>query len=75
MKKIRGLFAATMLLMILSVSVAAGDIDTNAVPPPPPPPSATGLGHITTGEPQNAIESETLIPKIALSLLQLLAGF
>jgi hypothetical protein len=77
MKKIRGLCAATTLLIVLSVSVVAGDISTNAVPPPPPPASATATepGHITTAETESTIESETLIAEITLSLLQLLAVF
>jgi hypothetical protein len=77
MKKIRGLCAVTTLLIVLSVSVVAGDISTNVIPPPPPPASATTTepGHITTDETQNAIEAETLITEITLSLLQLLAVF
>ena len=78
MKKIRGLCAATTLLVVLSVSVVAGDISTNAVPPPPPPPASattTEPAHVTTDETQSTIESETLIAEITLSLLQLLAVF
>ena len=76
MKKIRDFCAATTLLIVLSVSVVAGDISTNVVPPPPPPASVTTEpGNITNDETQNAIESETLIAEITLSLLQLLAVF
>ena len=75
MKKIRGLCAATMLLIVLSASVVAGDISTNVVPPPPPSATTTEPGHITTDETQSAIESETLIAEITLSLLQLLTVF
>lgn len=77
MKKIRDFCAATTLLIMLSVSVVAGDISTNVVPPPPPPASVTTTEprDITTDETQSEIESETLIAEITLSLLQLLAVF
>ena len=77
MKKIRDLCAAMTLLIVLSGSVVAGDISTNVVPPPPPPASVTTTepGNITNDETQNAIESETLLAEITLSLLQLLAVF
>lgn len=74
MKKICDFCAATTLLIVLSVSVVAGDISTNVVPPPSSPASVTTTepGNITNDETQNAIESETLIAEITLSLLQLL---
>lgn len=40
MKRIQELCAATMLMLVLSLSALAGEIHTNAVPPPPPPPAS-----------------------------------
>jgi hypothetical protein len=40
MKRLKRLFSATLLALILVVPVLAGDVQTpGAAPPPPPPPS------------------------------------
>jgi hypothetical protein len=78
MKKLQQLCAATTLLLVLSLSALAGNIHTDAVPSPPPPPAsatATEPGEIGTGGAESAIESETLLTEITLSLLQLLSVF
>ncbi len=76
MKKIQQLCAATTLLFVFSLSVAAGEIHTNAVQPPPQPSAsetAMELNAATTDETQSASEYETLITEITLSVLQLLS--
>jgi len=76
MKKLRVLCAATALLIALSMPAVAGHIHTDAIPPPPPPPAsvtATEPGEISTGGTESAIESDSLITEITLSLLQLLS--
>jgi hypothetical protein len=78
MKTIRQFCATSTLLIVLSVSAVAGDITTGATSPPPPPPSsatatATEPSHIGTDVTESATESETLLTKITLSLLQLLS--
>jgi hypothetical protein len=74
MKTLRKLCAATTLLFVLSLSALAGTIHTDAVPPPPPPPASA-----MTVEPNETTvpvtETESLISKITLSLLQLLSVF
>ncbi len=78
MKKVRELFAATTLLIVLSLPAVAGHIHTDAVPPPPPPSSsatATEPGEVTTGRVESAIEWETLFSEITVSLLRLLSVF
>ena len=83
MKRIQEVCAATMLLFVLTGSVLAGHITTDAVPPPPPPPpasaTATAPGHITTDATssgtESTIESEPLLTELTLSLLQLLSVF
>jgi hypothetical protein len=75
MKKIQELAAALTLLVLLSTSALAGEMSTNVVPPPPPPASvtATAPGEIPTGAPASAVDSDTLLTEITLSLLQLLS--
>jgi len=82
MKRIQEVCAATMLLFVLTGSVLAGHITTDAVPPPPTPPAsatATAPGHITTDATssgtESTIESEPLLTELTLSLLQLLSVF
>jgi hypothetical protein len=79
MKKLQNLCAACALLFVLSVSVPAGNIHTDFVPPPPPPPPASAMaaepvesGTVVT---QATVESDSLVTKITLSLLQLLSVF
>lgn len=80
MKKLHELCAATMLLILLSVSALAGEISTGVISPPPPPPASatvTAPGEIGTGATtvpaESQIESETLLSQLTLSLLRLLS--
>ena len=78
MKKLQNLFAASVLLFMLSVSALAGDIHTDFVPPPPPPPElalvAGSVEGVSLGA-ETAAESDSLVTEITLSLLQLLSVF
>jgi hypothetical protein len=78
MKTLQQLCGVTTLLFVLSLSTRAGNIHTNVVGPPPPPASATTTepGHITdptSNGTESAIESESLLTELTLSLLQLLS--
>jgi hypothetical protein len=79
MKNVREICAAVVLLIMLSLPVMGGHIHTDAIPPPPPPPpvSATVVepGDTATGNAEGAIESETLLTEITVSILQLLSVF
>ena len=50
MKTLRQTCAATILMLVLAVSIVAGEIDCPGVvsPPPPPPPTSTTTTSITT---------------------------
>ena len=50
MKTLRQTCAATILTLVLAVSIVAGEIDCPGVvsPPPPPPPTSTTTTSITT---------------------------
>ena len=50
MKTLRQTCAATILMLVLAVSIVGGEIDCPGVvsPPPPPPPTSTTTTSITT---------------------------
>lgn len=76
MKRIQKLCAAAMLLLVLTGSVLAGHITTDAVPPPPPPPASAMVAETdqtTSDGMQTVAESESVLTEITLSLLHLLS--
>ena len=76
MERIQKLCVAATLLLVLSLSVLAGEIHTNVIEPPPPPPAsatATQPGVTTIHTPQGASKYETLVTEITLSVLRLLS--
>ena len=51
MKTLRQTFAATILMLVLALSIVAGEIDCPGVvspPPPPPPTTTTTTTNVTT---------------------------
>ncbi len=79
MKRIRKLYAATTLLIVLSVSALGGEISTGVASPPPPPPSAASsvieTGEMSSGGNENSLLQDDIITKIGLTFLQFLAAF
>ena len=78
MKTLRKLCAVVTLIFALSLPALAGDITTMVVPPPPPPSAsakATEPRDVDSGEIQGAVESESLITELTLTIMQLLSVF
>lgn len=73
MKKLQQLFASVVLILVLSISVFAGDgiIEIGRTVPPPPPPSiATNNASEAEGIIEIGAKSTDSVTEVALSLLQ-----
>lgn len=76
MKSLQRLCAAIALILVLNLSVSAGDMSTGVgYVPPPPPPSAAMMGGgmetmLNTGEASDEATSLSPVAEIGLSLLQ-----
>lgn len=76
MKRLKQFSIAILLSLAFTVSVPAGEIQIGKTPPPPPPSSAVAVepSDISADE-QRPSESDSLITRIALAVLQLLTVY